>query len=211
MQTLDAVHRKQGWRLRIQETAGSGSCSASRQEDEVQTGAAGMARTGSLFKEKKKLARQPHECWVCSRCKCSRCPSTRLQENGWKSPEQTVPSVYPKCLQKRRMVRVIPTESLWKRHFRAVWDGWFGGNSPNSCRRPRQLLSLWQETNIGCEGARVVSWKQSGRMHGCTDARMHGRTDGRPGNGDRRGLCSLGDILFNFTLYFLFFRSSVRH
>lgn len=54
MQTLDAVHRKQGWRLRIQETAGSGSRSASRQEDEVQTGAAGMARTGSLFKEKKK-------------------------------------------------------------------------------------------------------------------------------------------------------------
>lgn len=84
-------------------------------------------------------------------------------------PEQTVPSVYPKCLKKRWMVHMIPTESLLKRRFRAVWDGWFGGNSPNSCRRPRQLLSLWQETNIGCEGARVVSWK-----YGCTD----GRTDG---------------------------------
>lgn len=54
VQTLYAVNRKQGCQLQIQETARSGSCSPSRQ-DEMQCHTAGMVRTGLLFKN---LARQ---------------------------------------------------------------------------------------------------------------------------------------------------------
>lgn len=54
VQSLDSLHRKQAWWLWIQETAEFWSCSASRQRDKVQVGAAGLARTASLFKERRK-------------------------------------------------------------------------------------------------------------------------------------------------------------
>lgn len=130
-----------------------------------QQGWRGLARY--LKKKHKKQVRLPQECWVFLPRKlmlpvyacCTTTGRTHSAQGSFCSS---------KMAQKEMYFLRDPKRILWKRRFRAALDNWSVGNSPNSCRRLRQLFFffIFGRKKIGCTGLKFICGKQSRWMDG---------------------------------------------